>query len=421
MRTLRIMTMPEVDLAAPADVAGIQRGSGVEPNAQDGNTKTLHLPIARLLVLAFCGFVTILTEALPAGLLIQMSGSLGVSEALIGQCVTVYALGSLLAAIPVTVVTRRWRRRPLLMLALGGFVVVNTVTAVSRHFPSILVARFLAGVSAGVIWALLAGYAARLAPLQLRGRAIAVAMVGTPLALSIGIPLGTWLGASFGWRPTFGVLSALALLLTVCVRALLPNLAGQPASASGGLIATLHMPGVKAVLAATFFYVLAHNVLYTYIAPFVALSGGVLRVDAVLLVFGAVALVGIGVVGLTVDSRLRLLLVTSTMLFLIALAIMGIAAHHGVAVATGIAIWGLAFGGIATVFQTASTKAAGPLADIAQSLIVTGWNLAIAGGGTVGAATIALVGARALPWSAMVCLLISLAVVFRRSRGDAAI
>ena len=417
--------MHEIDLAdptVPADAAGFQRGSGVEPNLQHGeDTNTQHLPIARLFVLAICGFVTILTEALPAGLLPQMSGSLGVSEALIGQCVTAYALGSLLAAIPVTVVTRRWRRRPLLMLALVGFVVANSVTAVFTHFPMILVARFAAGVSAGVIWALLAGYAARLAPLHLRGRAIAVAMVGTPLALSIGIPLGTWLGASFGWRLTFGGLSALALLLTVCVRALLPDLAGQPASASGGLIATLHMPGVKAVLAATFFYVLAHNVLYTYIAPFVALSDGTLRVDAELFVFGAVALVGIGVVGLTIDLRLRVLLIGSTVLFLIALAVMGIAARHGAAVTTGIAIWGFAFGGIATVFQTASAKAAGPRADIAQSLIVTVWNLAIAGGGALGAATIALAGTSMLPWSAMACLLISLAVVFRRSRCGVAI
>ena len=48
------------------------------------------------------------------------------------------------------------------------------------------------------------------------------------------------------------------------------------------------------------------------------------------------------------------------------------------------AIWGLAFGGCATLFQTASAKAAGPAADLAQSMLVTMWNTAIAGGGLVG-------------------------------------
>jgi predicted MFS family arabinose efflux permease len=235
--------MSDVDLAA-CDVTSDAVGSG----------RPQRLPVAGLLVLATCGFITILTEVLPAGLLTQMSGDLGVSEALIGQFMTTYAIGSLLVAIPLAIVTRHWRRRPLLLLSIAGFVVVNTITAVSTRYPVILVARFLAGVSAGVIWALLAGYAARMAPPHLRGRAIAVAMVGTPLALSIGIPVGTWLGASVGWRMTFGALSALALALTICVRWIVPDFAGQSSSKSGGVVATLRRRGLKTVLVATFLY-----------------------------------------------------------------------------------------------------------------------------------------------------------------------
>lgn len=392
--------MSDVDLAV-REIASDAAGSG----------RSQRLPVAGLLVLATCGFITILTEALPAGLLMQMSADLGVSEALIGQFVTTYAIGSLLAAIPLAIVTRHWRRRPLLMLSIVGFVVVNTITAVSTRYPVILVARFIAGVSAGVIWSLLAGYATRMAPQRLRGRAIAVVMVGTPLALSIGIPVGTWLGASVGWRMTFGGLSALALALTVCVRGILPDFAGQSSSESGGLMATLRRPGLRTVLVATFLYVLAHNLLYTYIVPFVALSGGANRVDAVLLVFGLTALLGIVVVGLTIDKRLRQLMILSMLLFASGAVLMGVAAHQSVMVFAGVAMWGLAFGGVATVFQTASAEAAGDLADIAQSLIVTVWNLAIAGGGVLGAMTIILVGPGALPWSAAGLLVITLSVV----------
>ena len=392
--------MTDVDLPA-CDVALNAAGSG----------RSQRLPVGGLLLLATCGFITILTEALPAGLLTQMSGDLGVSEALIGQFVTTYAIGSLLAAIPLAIVTRHWRRRPLLLLSIVGFVVVNTITAVSTGYLVILVARFFAGVSAGVIWSLLAGYAARMAPPHLRGRAIAVAMVGTPLALSIGIPVGTWLGASVGWRMTFGALSALALALTGCVRGMVPDLAGQPSINSGGVMATLRRPGLRTVLVATFLYVLAHNLLYTYIAPFVALSGGSNRVDAVLLVFGLTALLGIVVVGLTIDKRLRQLMIASMLLFASGAVLMGVAAHQSVMVFAGVAMWGLAFGGVATVFQTASTEAAGDLADIAQSLIVTVWNLAIAGGGVLGAMTITFAGPGALPWSAAGLLVITLSVV----------
>lgn len=50
------------------------------------------LPLGGLLALASAGFITILTEAMPAGLLPQMSDGLGVSPALVGQLVTLYAL-----------------------------------------------------------------------------------------------------------------------------------------------------------------------------------------------------------------------------------------------------------------------------------------------------------------------------------------
>ena len=115
------------------------------------------LPLGGLLALASAGFITILTEAMPAGLLPQIGEGLGVSPALVGQLVTVYALGSLLAAIPLTLLTRGLRRRPLLLMAIGGFALVNSVTALSSHYGLTLVARFFAGVFAGLLWALLAG------------------------------------------------------------------------------------------------------------------------------------------------------------------------------------------------------------------------------------------------------------------------
>ncbi|AOM39769.1 hypothetical protein A9255_03755 [Xenorhabdus hominickii] len=49
-----------------------------------------------------------------------------------------------------------------------------------------------------------------------------------------------------------------------------------------------------------------------------------------------------------------------------------------------VALWGLTFGGAATLLQTASADAAGDGADVAQSMVVTAWNLTIAGGGIIG-------------------------------------
>lgn len=185
-----------------------------------------HLPWAGLLALAMTGFICILTETIPAGLLLQIGDGLGVSEALAGQLVTLYALGSLLAAIPLTTMTRGWRRRPLLLMCILGFLVFNTVTTFSSNYILTLVARFFAGVSAGVLWGMIAGYARRMVPESLKGRAMAVAMVGTPLALALGVPAGTLLGTLVGWRSIFGIMSLLALMLVAWVLWKLPDYPG---------------------------------------------------------------------------------------------------------------------------------------------------------------------------------------------------
>ena len=153
------------------------------------------LPTRTLLPLATAVFLTSLTETLPAGVLPGMSTGLGVSEAAAGQAVTVYALGTALTAIPLSAVTSTWGRKRLLLTAMAGFAAANTVTAVSGSYPLTMAARFIAGVAAGLAWALLAGYARGLAPEPLRGKAIALVMTGIPVALSFGVPAGTFAGA----------------------------------------------------------------------------------------------------------------------------------------------------------------------------------------------------------------------------------
>lgn len=124
-----------------------------------------RLPLSGLLALAAAGFITILTEALPAGLLPQM-----------------------------------------------------------------------------------AGYASRMVASHLQGRAIAVAMLGAPLALSLGIPLGTFLGSHFGWRLSFALMTGLTLLLIGWVRWQVPDFAGQNSHRRPSLLGVVRRPGVQAVL-----------------------------------------------------------------------------------------------------------------------------------------------------------------------------
>ena len=379
---------------------------------QRQNAEHDRLPIAALLALALAGFITIVTEALPAGLLPQISAGMNISGALAGQFVTLYAVGSLVAAIPLITATQGMRRRPLLLLALAGFVVANTVTAFSGNYVITMAARFLAGVSAGLVWALLAGYAARMVPDEKKGRAIAIAMVGTPLALSLGVPAGTLLGSLIGWRMCFGIMSVMAVGLMVWVRIRVPDFAGLAAGKRLPLGQILTLAGVRPVLFVVLTFVLAHNIFYTYIAPFLASVNMAERTDLILLVFGVASLLGIWIIGVFVDRYLRLLTLISTVLFALSAFVLGVMNDMPAAVYMAVAVWGLSFGGAATLFQTAIARNAGDAADVAQSMLVTAWNLAIAGGGIVGGILLDSLGSTAFSPAVVLLLLSALAVIW---------
>ncbi|MBU2667329.1 MFS transporter [Actinoplanes bogorensis] len=379
---------------------------------------TGRLPLAPLIALFTAGLITTLTEALPAGVLPQMSQALGVSESVAGQTVTIYAIGTLLTAIPVALATATWPRRHLLLAALTGFVLANLVTAVSLDFTVTMVARFVAGAASGVVWSLLGGYAARLVGPALKGRAMAFAFAGTPVALSLGVPVGAYLGRVVGWQLTFGLASAITVLLIAWTAAKLPNFAGQKTEDRISLYAILRLRGIRTVLAVTGAFVLAHTILYTYIAPILAGSGLPDHVQWILLDFGLASIVSIWLTGALIDRHHRRLAVLGTALFAAAAVALLMAGTSPTVHYVTVAAWGLSFGGAATVLQSALMRAAGEHADVAQSSMVTTWNLGIGLGGLVGGALLAGFGTSALILAAIV-LLVPATLVVVLARGHA--
>ncbi|MFI6154719.1 MFS transporter [Kitasatospora sp. NPDC051170] len=383
-----------------------------DQTAAQQSEEAQKLPMFALLALATAVFITSLTETLPAGLLPAMSRDLGVSESATGQTVTIYALGTALTAIPLTALTSAWRRKRLLLTSMAGFAVANTVTAVSSVYGLTMVARFVAGIAAGVAWALLAGYARRLAPPHLQGRAIAVAMAGIPVALSLGVPAGTFLGKVSGWRAAFLVMTVLTVLLLAWIAAAVPDYPGQERGERPKLLHALRVPGVAAILFVTLVFVLAHTIIYAYIASFLDDLGIGGNTDLVLLVFGAASLASIWVVGAQIHRRLRALTVASSLLVAVAAAVLALLSDQTALVYVAAVLWGLGWGGVPTLLQTAAGEAGGEkAADAAQAMLVTLWNVAMAGGGVIGGVLLDVSGADALPWSVLLLMLPVIAVV----------
>lgn len=153
-------------------------------------------------------------------------------------------------------------------------------------------------------------------------------------------------------------MSITAVLLTLWIATQLPDFQGQHSNDKQSLGQTARIPGVRPILFVTLTFVLAHNILYTYIVPLLQPAGLEHRVDAVLFLFGCVSLIGIWFVGAFVDRWLWQLAVASCLTFLLASAVMGIWPTERTGVYASVGLWGLAFGGAATIFQTAMARTA---------------------------------------------------------------
>jgi predicted MFS family arabinose efflux permease len=210
----------------------------------------------------------------------------------------------------------------------------------------------------------------------------------------------------------FWIMSALSLLLFTWVRLAVPDFVGQSARQRLPIRRIFLMPGIRPVLLALFAWILAHNILYTYIAPFLASVGLGQRVDAVLLLFGVASIVGIWITGLLVDRGLRTLTLLSLALFTAAALVLGFSGGSAIVVLLGIAAWGLTFGGAPTLLQTALADTAGDGADVAQSMLVMVFNLAVAGGGVVGGVMLERFGPASFPWALAMLALFGLSVVW---------
>jgi len=146
-----------------------------------------------------------------AGLLPEISRDLGVDIPSAGQLVTAFALTFALSAPVLGAVTSALDRRATLLVALAVFVIGNAATALGPSYPVVLVARVVTALGAGLIGTAAFSAAAMLAPPERRGRALAFVMGGLTVAMALGLPAGTLIGAA-EWRVTLWVVTGVGLV-----------------------------------------------------------------------------------------------------------------------------------------------------------------------------------------------------------------
>ncbi len=366
-------------------------------------------------LMASVTFVGILSELVPSGVLPQMTEGLGVSESQVGFLVGVYALASAICAIPLVSATLAVNRKTLLMVLLIGFAASNMVVAVSSSYWVIVVFRIVGGVCAGVMWPMIAAYGARLVPEHLHGKAVTVIMAGNTLGISIGLPAMTMIGVTFGWRTEFMVLGLIVVAIAVLSHLYLPSVEGERLTKSNSPLAALRNPALLILLLLTFLSVAAHYGIYTYIALLVELLDFAGGIGVAMLIFGIGSVLSVVVSAKYIDAYLRPLIVS--MLALGGLSMAMLLAFRG---ATGVShlaffLWGLAFGPLVTMYQTAVIKRAGETKDVSTSVQSSVFNLSIMIATWLGGLMLTYFpnsGVKGIVYMSLVCFILATVIAF---------
>jgi predicted MFS family arabinose efflux permease len=252
-----------------------------------------RLPLV-VYVLAVGTFLMLTTEFVVAGLLVEISRDLGVSVARAGLLITVFALGMIVGAPTMALLTRRMAGRTTLLLALVVFAVGHVVVALGENFTLLLVARFVTAWATGAFWAVASVAATRASGPGASSRALGLVGAGGMLANVVGVPIGAFAGQVAGWRGPFWALAVLSL-------AAVPLIARQVAPGGGGGATTLRSELgvlrsrrpwlVLAACATTTGGVLSA---YSYVSPLLTDRAGIAPgwVPLVLVGFGVGSLVG---------------------------------------------------------------------------------------------------------------------------------
>ncbi|MFJ1748880.1 MFS transporter [Streptomyces sp. NPDC088116] len=306
------------------------------------------MPLA-LLALAIGAFGIGTTEFVIMGLLPQVAGDLGVSVPTAGLLVTGYALGVMVGAPIMTVLGTRMSRKNMLMLLMGLFIVGNVISAVAPVFAVMLIGRVVASLAHGAFFGIGSVVAAELVAPEKRAGAISLMFTGLTVANVVGVPLGTFVGQSAGWRVTFLIVAVLGVVGLAGVAKLVPDLPKPEGVRLRHEMAALTNPQVLLAMAMTVLGFGGVFAAITYIAPMMTEVSGYAdsSVTWLMVLFGLGMVAGNLVGGRYADRRLMPMLFTALGGLAVVLALFTVGAPNKAVAAVAVFLIGAL--GFATV------------------------------------------------------------------------
>ncbi|MFT0892384.1 MFS transporter [Pseudochelatococcus sp. G4_1912] len=345
-----------------------------------------------LLALAAASFCIGTTEFVIMGLLPEVAADLGVSIPAAGHLVSGYALGVVVGAPIVAVITNGLPRKATLIALTCVFILGNVLCAIAPSYWLLMGARVVTAFCHGAYFGIGAVVASNLVAKNKRAQAVAMMFGGLTLANILGVPAGTALGQELGWRSTFWAVSLIGVAAVTALAVLVPSNIPNP---KASIMREFRVLGKSQVMLAMGMSIMASASLFslfTYIAPMLREVSGLEphHVTWVLLLFGVGITIGNFLGGRLADWRLM----SSINGIFISLIILLIWLHFALPVwqlaVAVIFLWGIADFAVVAPLQIRVVDTASDAPNMASTLNQAAFNIGNASGAWIGGMALTL-------------------------------
>ncbi len=217
--------------------------------------------------LAAGGFAVGTTEFASMSLLPWIADDLGITNPQAGLAVSAYAIGVVVGAPLITMLTPRMDRKKLLLMCAMVFTVGNLLTACALNLPTLLATRLFTGLPHGVTLGIAAVVAASLVRPEKSGTAISRTMLGLTIANIVGVPVATWLGSAMSWRFAYLVVAGIGLISMLGLIRFVPSIPAKPGTSAKSELRSMARPQIWLPLLAGAVGFGGSFAFYTYITP----------------------------------------------------------------------------------------------------------------------------------------------------------
>lgn len=269
-----------------------------------GQETSTKIPFA-IWALTFCAFGIGTTEFVLVGLLPTIAKDLAISFSSTGLLVTLYALGVAIGGPIFTALTGKIEHKKLLLLIIAVFIAGNTLAFFAENIVLLQISRLITGTTHGVFFGYAVIIASNMVAENRKATAISLVFAGLMISTVVGVPLGSYVGAHYGWKMTFLAVVVWGIIGLVILGMELPK---QPKPTEA--LKLRDLPKVfknSAVLIVLLANILAYTgtfILFTYLSPLLEnISGFSLdTINLILLIFGVGVALG-NIVGGRISNR----------------------------------------------------------------------------------------------------------------------